>query len=32
MISFEPAVPMLRVFDERLAREFYVDYLGFTWD
>jgi hypothetical protein len=32
MISFEPAVPMLRVFDERLAREFYVDHLGFTWD
>ena len=23
------AVPVLRMFDERLAREFYVDYLGF---
>lgn len=25
-----PAVPVLRIFDEALAREFYVDHLGFT--
>lgn len=32
MVSFEPAIPMLRVFDEALARDFYASYLGFTWD
>lgn len=32
MTSFEPAIPMLRVFDETLARDFYVGYLGFSWD
>jgi predicted enzyme related to lactoylglutathione lyase len=32
MISFEAAIPMLRVFDEALARDFYVDHLGFSWD
>lgn len=31
-ISLEPAIPMLRVFDEALARDFYVGYLGCTWD
>lgn len=31
-IVFEPAIPMLRVFDEAVARAFYVDYLGCTWD
>jgi len=32
MVSFEAAIPMLRVFDETLAREFYVDHLGFSLD
>ncbi len=32
MVSFEGAIPMLRVLDETLARSFYVDYLGFAWD
>lgn len=27
-----PAIAMLRVFDEAIARAFYIDYLGFTWD
>lgn len=27
--GFGPAVPVLRVHDEALARQFYVDYLGF---
>lgn len=31
-ITFEPPIPMLRVFDEALARDFYVDYLGCAWD
>ena len=30
-ITFQ-AVPILRIFDEARAREFYVDYLGFTVD
>ncbi|MEM9434638.1 MAG: glyoxalase superfamily protein [Pseudomonadota bacterium] len=25
-------IPIFRSFDERLARRFYVDYLGFSWD
>lgn len=32
MIAFEPAIPMLRVFDEALARQFYEGFLGFSWD
>jgi hypothetical protein len=32
MVSFQAAIPMLRVFDEALARAFYVDHLGFSWD
>ncbi|MCW2824644.1 MAG: glyoxalase/bleomycin resistance protein/dioxygenase superfamily protein 23 [Aeromicrobium sp.] len=32
MLSFEGAIPMLRILDERLATEFSVDVLGFTWD
>ncbi|WP_044356873.1 glyoxalase superfamily protein [Paenibacillus sp. E194] len=28
-ISFRPAIPILRIFDEHKAREFYVDFLGF---
>lgn len=27
-----PAIPILRVFDEDLAREFYCDFLGFQWE
>lgn len=27
-----PPTPILRIFDERKAREFYVDYLGFAVD
>ena len=29
MSSFGPTVPLLRIFDERKAREFYLDFLGF---
>jgi len=31
-IAFEGAVPILRMFDVVKAREFYLDYLGFTVD
>ena len=27
-----PVIPILRIFDVGKAREFYVDFLGFTWD
>ncbi|MFK3790397.1 glyoxalase superfamily protein [Pseudomonas piscis] len=29
-ISFDKAIPILRMFDEAKAREFYLDFLGFT--
>ena len=29
---FEQVIPILRIFDEAKAREFYVDYLGFKID
>ena len=29
---FERAVPVLRIFDQAKAEEFYLDYLGFTTD
>ena len=29
---FQPAVPILRSFDEKKAKEFYVDFLGFAVD
>ncbi|MET0448585.1 MAG: glyoxalase superfamily protein [Aeromicrobium sp.] len=32
MVSFEAAIPMLRVSDEAVARDFYVGHLGFSWD
>ncbi len=32
MIEFERAIPILRIFDLAKAREFYVDFLGFSWD
>lgn len=32
MIEFKPAVPILRSFDEAKAREFYLDFLGFSVD
>ncbi|RMT68080.1 hypothetical protein ALP44_03916 [Pseudomonas syringae pv. theae] len=28
--SFDSAIPILRMFDERKAREFYLDFLGFS--
>ncbi len=31
-ITFEAPIPLLRIFDEAKAREFYIDYLGFTVD
>ena len=31
-ISFSPAIPILRIFDEDKAREFYLGFLGFTLD
>ena len=31
-VQFVRAIPILRIFDEAKAREFYVDYLGFTVD
>jgi len=30
MPSFGPITPVLRIFDEPKAKEFYVDFLGFT--
>jgi catechol 2,3-dioxygenase-like lactoylglutathione lyase family enzyme len=32
MPSFGPVVPVLRIFDEAKAREFYADFLGFQID
>ncbi len=32
MTAFRKAIPILRSFDEAKAREFYLDYLGFTVD
>jgi catechol 2,3-dioxygenase-like lactoylglutathione lyase family enzyme len=29
-VTFEKAVPILRMFDETKAREFYLDFLGFS--
>jgi uncharacterized glyoxalase superfamily protein PhnB len=31
-VSFEKPTPILRIFDEEKAREFYVDFLGFKVD
>jgi len=31
-MSFGNTIPILRIFDETKAREFYVDFLGFTVD
>lgn len=31
-IAFQKTIPILRIFDEVKAREFYCDYLGFTID
>jgi uncharacterized glyoxalase superfamily protein PhnB len=31
-VSFEKATPILRIFDEAKAKEFYVDFLGFKVD
>jgi uncharacterized glyoxalase superfamily protein PhnB len=31
-VSFEKATPILRIFDETKAKEFYVDFLGFKVD
>jgi hypothetical protein len=32
MIKFEAPTPILRIFDETKAKEFYLDYLGFRVD
>jgi uncharacterized glyoxalase superfamily protein PhnB len=32
MITLESTIPILRIFDEAKAREFYIDFLGFTVD
>jgi uncharacterized glyoxalase superfamily protein PhnB len=31
-IKFGPVTPILRIFDVAKAKEFYLDFLGFTWD
>jgi uncharacterized glyoxalase superfamily protein PhnB len=31
-MQFDPAVPILRIFDEAKAREYYAGFLGFTFD
>jgi catechol 2,3-dioxygenase-like lactoylglutathione lyase family enzyme len=31
-VVLESVVPILRIFSIEKAREFYVDFLGFTWD
>ena len=31
-MNLQPPVPVLRMLDEAKAREFYVDFLGFTID
>jgi catechol 2,3-dioxygenase-like lactoylglutathione lyase family enzyme len=31
-IEFQPAIPILRIFSEEKAREFYLDFLGFRLD
>ncbi|MCO6419178.1 VOC family protein [Siccirubricoccus sp. KC 17139] len=32
MPEFERAIPILRIFDLAKAREFYLDFLGMSWD
>lgn len=32
VISFQRTCPIIRIFDEGKAREFYVDFLGFQLD
>jgi hypothetical protein len=31
-VELQSVVPVLRIFSVEKAREFYVDFLGFTWD
>ena len=31
-MKFATAIPVLRIFDETKAREFYIDFLGFSLD
>ena len=31
-VAFQQTIPVLRIFSLEKAREFYVDFLGFTWD
>ena len=31
-IRFDETIPVLRIFDVAKAREFYVDFLGMSWD
>jgi len=30
--GFRAVIPVIRIFDVAKAREFYLDYLGFSWD
>ena len=32
IMQFSAAIPILRIFSVEKAREFYLDYLGFSWD
>jgi hypothetical protein len=32
MLAFEPPIPTLRMFSIEKAKEFYLSYLGFSWD
>ena len=31
-MDLSSAIPILRIFSEDKAKEFYLDFLGFTWD
>lgn len=31
-VARQRVIPILRIFDHQLAREFYCQFLGFTWD
>ncbi|MDB5490118.1 MAG: bleomycin resistance protein [Reyranella sp.] len=31
-LKLGPVIPILRIFDIAKAKEFYLDFLGFTWD
>jgi predicted enzyme related to lactoylglutathione lyase len=31
-VNLSPPIPILRIFSIEKAKEFYIDFLGFTWD